>query len=181
MIRYPITEDNGIIERVAPLPLAVMFEQKTFEGLPETEDSKDEFSPQRLLQHYMENTDAQAALIGQLTAVDGVVVLDHAMCVRGFGGKISMPADFSSIKMVCIDPKDQSTATATIGEAFSGMRHKSAAVACYDHGPGALGLVQSQDGALTVITTTEVGGLQAVTPLTRFPDDWSADLAPKRS
>jgi hypothetical protein len=181
MVQYPVMEDDGIMRRVAPLQMAVKFEWHKSRELPGIQDPRDEISYPILLRHYIEYTDAQAALIGQLTAIDGVVVLDHAMCVQGFGGKISMPKGFSSIEVVCIDPKDQSRTITTIGDAFAGMRHKSAAVACREHGPGALGLVQSQDGALTVIMTTEAGELQAVTPLARFPEQWSEAGAPERS
>ena len=72
------------------------------------------------------------------------------MCVTGFGVKIPVPDGFGAIAVTHINALDHSTTQTTAGEFFSGMRHKSAASICVA-ARNALALVQSQDGALSVM------------------------------
>jgi hypothetical protein len=183
--RYPLARPvpapyRDMIRHIAPLPMAALFEEKARVELPDIDDPKNELSAQRILMYKMERTDREAALIGHLTAIDGVVVIDHSMVMRGFGGKIAIPDDSNSIAIFDVDSSSQLRTTTTVGEAFSGMRHKSAAVACFRHGPGALALVQSQDGTLSVVIVSSDNELSVIRPLGRFPGNWVEEAARHR-
>lgn len=148
-----------------PLPHAAMMEETFLQGLAHgAKESDGEPSSQDDLRRYaIDRTDAQAAMIGRLTAIDGLVIIDHAMCVRGFGAKIPVSDGFGAIAVTHVNALDHSEVPTTVGDFFSGMRHKSAAAVCKEAGT-ALALVQSQDGALTVILAEE-GELTAISPL----------------
>lgn len=127
-------------------------------------NSKEHF--QQLYQSTIRATEAEAALIGRLTAIDGIVVVNHEMNLLGFGGKI-VPGDFGSTVVLVIDPRDGRRTPSTVKEVFSGMRHISAAMICRQcH--GALALVQSQDGSLTIIVHRPDGELWVIRPLERL-------------
>jgi hypothetical protein len=151
-----------------PLPHAAALEELVRRDKPESDDPEDDFSFQRKHEYAVSRTDAAAAMIGGMTAVDGVVVMNHAMCVLGFGGKIAVPKDSGEEPLNNIDAATTESNATTIGAAFSGMRHKSAAVACKQAERGSFALVQSQDGALTVLLHTAEGELQAIRPVYRL-------------
>jgi hypothetical protein len=154
----------------APLANAVLYEEKNREWRepPPCEDPTFRSTRENLYRSSIEQTEAEAALIGRLTAIDGIVVLNHEMTVLGIGGKIPVPDDFSTTAVLHIDPRDGTRIQATVKETFHGMRHNSAAMACRKCGPGAVALVQSQDGALTVIIHRDDGALWVIRPLERL-------------
>jgi hypothetical protein len=116
----------------------------------------------------VERTEAECALIGRLTAIDGIVVLNHAMELKGFGGKIPVPEDFGVTQLLHIDPRSGSRLTKSAKDVFTGMRHNSVTMACKESQRGALGLIQSQDGPLTVVIHRHDGKLWVIRPLERL-------------
>ena len=137
-------------------------------GIAKVESEAKPSSDEDLLRYAIDRTDAEAALIGNLTAIDGLVIIDHTMCVRGFGAKISVPNGSGAIALTHIDALDRSVTQKIAGEFFSGMRHKSAAVVCAAAG-NALALAQSQDGALSVMIAKD-GALTVISPLAHLID-----------
>lgn len=118
--------------------------------------------------HGIDWTDTQAAQIGRLTAVDGIVALNHEMSVIGFGGKVPIPDGFASHPVLHVDSQTGVKKPTIVKQLFSGMRHMSAAAACAEHGPGALAMVQSQDGAMTIVVAMHDSELWAIRPLHRL-------------
>jgi hypothetical protein len=152
---------------VAPLAEAVMNENA--HAKREAEDRKsDPASTDHFVLHTFEWTDLQAAQIGRLTAVDGIAAVTHEMAVLGFGGKIPVPDDFPTRQVLHLDPRTGVRTSLTAKELFSGMRHTSAAAACLAHGPGAMALVQSQDGALTIMIARANSELYVISPIDRL-------------
>lgn len=149
----------------APLANAALQEKKHREWLVPPPDEDPEFrgTRERLYLRSIERTEAEAALIGRFTAIDGIVVLNHKMVVLGIGGKIPVPDDFNMVQLIHIDPRDGRSTPKTVKETFSGMRHNSAAMACRKC-EDALALVQSQDGSLTVIIHRD-NELRVIRPL----------------
>jgi len=151
-----------------PLAHAAMAEASFRLGIAKVDGEAKPSSDEDLLGYAIDRTDAEAALIGNLTAIDGLVIVDHTMCVRGFGAKIPVPDGFGEIAVTHIDALDRSVTETTAGEFFSGMRHKSAASICVAAG-NALALVQSQDGALSVMIAKD-GALTVINPLAHLID-----------
>lgn len=117
---------------------------------------------------FVERTEAECALIGRLTAIDGIVVLNHAMELKGFGGKIPVPEGFGAMQLLHIDPRYGSRLLRSAKDLFTGMRHNSVTMACKESQRGALGLIQSQDGPLTVVMHRHDGELWVIRPLERL-------------
>jgi hypothetical protein len=151
-----------------PLAGAAVMEESFRRGVASVETEGDRSSNEELIRFATDRTDAEAALIGNLTAIDGIVVIDHAMCVRGFGAKIAVPDGFGTIAVTHVNALDRTTKSTTAGELFAGMRHISAASICVAVG-NALALVQSQDGALSVMIAKD-GALTVVSPLAQLTD-----------
>ncbi len=90
--------------------------------------------------------------VALLTRVDGLVLLDHSLCVRGFGvvlKETDMPEGIKAFQAVTTSPT-QSTLRRLRLENF-GTRHRSMAAYCARH-PGSLGFVISKDGGVRVFT-----------------------------
>ncbi len=85
--------------------------------------------------------------IGELSAVDGALVLDDQLSVLGFGAKLHLEAaDFTvSVWNALTGPVGEGLHVADLG----GMRHQSAARFVHEHS-GAIAIVVSQDRRVTL-------------------------------
>lgn len=151
-----------------PLAHAAVAEETFRRGVAEIDGEGERTSDEEFIRFSTERTDAEGALIGNLTAIDGLVIVDHAMCVRGFGAKIPVLEGFGAIAVTHVNAIDRTTTETTAGEFFAGMRHKSAASVCVAAG-NAVALVQSQDGALSVMIAKD-GALTVINPLAHLVD-----------
>ncbi len=99
-----------------------------------------------------ENADLQLAVelewLAQLTATDGMTVLDANLRLYGFGLFFSMAAQNVTVQV--IDPYSAAASPVRDVASLGGARHQSAAVTCYLV-PGATAIVASQDGTLTAM------------------------------
>jgi hypothetical protein len=99
-------------------------------------------------------TDSEA--VGNLSAVDGCVVLTHDLRVLGFGAKIDVAVDeaeksprrFKHIKSNTVYPDDE------FMRLIGGTRHQSIARLCQAY-PGVLAYTVSQDGELKLFHSDE--------------------------
>ncbi len=146
-----------------PLPHAAINEDHMRRGAGSSERDGEPASPDVLDRYAVDRTEAECGLVGRLTAIDGMVVMDHGMAVHGFGVKMPVPEQLGSVRITHIDGRSQVQSETTIGKHFAGMRHKSAAAAFMKLGTG-MALVQSQDGALTVILAKDKE-LTVISPL----------------
>lgn len=91
--------------------------------------------------------DSTLEAIGELSAVDGALVLDDELAVLGFGAKLHLESvDFMvSVYSALAGPAGESLHVADLG----GMRHQSAARFIYEH-PRAVAVVVSQDRRVTL-------------------------------
>jgi len=88
--------------------------------------------------------------IASLTCVDGVVLLDKSLVVRGFG--VEVRSDTRLNEIFIAGDSAASPARLRKGEITQfGTRHRAIMRYCYQH-PGALGFAVSQDGNLQVVT-----------------------------
>lgn len=94
--------------------------------------------------------------VGNLSRIDGAVVIDTDLRVHGFGAKLSGEQD--SITVTEMDALTRSTTQVSIAE-IGGMRHQSAARYVYRN-HDSLVIVASQDGKVTlfgwVVASSEV-------------------------
>jgi hypothetical protein len=94
--------------------------------------------------------------IGQLTAVDGTLLLGRDLELLSFGviiGPQSTTVDDASVRVV--DPVDETVAeVAPLARLDLGTRHQSAVRFCFMN-PGAIALVASQDGTLSYCTRAD--------------------------
>lgn len=91
--------------------------------------------------------------IALLTRVDGLVVMDRDMTVRGYGVEITNAQEPANLFIAT----DRLAAPAKLREAnynHFGTRHRSMMRYCWQH-PGSIGFVVSQDGEVRVITKVE--------------------------
>lgn len=99
-----------------------------------------------------ENPDLQLAVelewLAQLTATDGMTVVDTNLNLCGFGLFFSMSSEKVSVEIV--DPYAPGTRDAREVASLGGARHQSAAVTCHAL-PDATAIVASQDGTLTAM------------------------------
>jgi hypothetical protein len=86
-------------------------------------------------------------LVGALTAVDGAVVLDSALNVRGFGAIVERQEATESRQREILDESGERYELA-----LRGTRHRSAVTFCQSC-ESALALVVSQDGATSLFVT----------------------------
>lgn len=96
-------------------------------------------------------------LIGRLTAVDGATLVNYDLDVLGFGAKIKPAKDEEEPDRVFISTpfEGRKAECKRISETGWGMRHKSAAQFIFDQRDGAIAIVASQDGRLSVFTWDE--------------------------
>jgi hypothetical protein len=88
--------------------------------------------------------------IALLTRVDGLVVMDHNLTVRGYGVEITTSREPSKVFIA----GDRMATPAKLRPAsynHFGTRHRSMMRYCYQN-PGSIGFVVSQDGEVRVIT-----------------------------
>jgi hypothetical protein len=88
-----------------------------------------------------------------LTRVDGLVVMDQNLDVRGYGVEIMTPQEPSNL----FHSTDRLATPAKLRPAtynHFGTRHRSMMRYCYQH-PGSIGFVISQDGEVRVITKVD--------------------------
>jgi hypothetical protein len=88
--------------------------------------------------------------ISSLARVDGCIVLDVALNVRGFGAVIMVDEEPASV-WLARDPVGRSTNLVPILPAHFGTRHQSMMRICYAQ-RGSVGLVISQDGDVRAMT-----------------------------
>lgn len=151
-----------------PLAHAAMAEEAFRREIADVASEGKPSSNEELRRYGIDRADAEAALIGNLTAIDGLVIIDHTMCVTGFGVKIPVPEGFGGLPVTHMNALDRAVTETTAGEFFSGMRHKSAASICAA-ARNAVALVQSQDGALSVMIAKD-GALTVINPLAHLVD-----------
>ena len=91
--------------------------------------------------------------VALLTRVDGLVVMDQDMTVRGYGVEITNSQEPANLYIAA----DRMATVAKLREAnynHFGTRHRSMMRYCFQH-PGSIGFVVSQDGEVRVITKVE--------------------------
>jgi hypothetical protein len=86
--------------------------------------------------------------VGNLTALDGAVIIDTDFALFGFGAKLRMPGPESNFNVIEIDVLDNSQKRVSHSQ-VGGTRHQSAAYFVNQHND-ALAFVASQDGRLTL-------------------------------
>ena len=98
------------------------------------------------------------ALIGQLTAIDGAVIVNDDLKVLAFGAKIKPLHARKSPEMLLVsEPVTGSVPEEVSLAEFGGMRHQSAAQFVFDQRQG-VAFVASQDGIMTMLTWDEGTG-----------------------
>jgi hypothetical protein len=98
------------------------------------------------------------AFIGQLTAVDGAVIVNDEVQVLAFGAKIKpRHARKSPETLLVSEPTTGSVPEEVSLAEFGGTRHQSAAQFMFDQRQG-VAFVASQDGIMTMLTWDEGAG-----------------------
>ena len=98
------------------------------------------------------------AFIGQLTAVDGAVIVNDEVKVLAFGAKIKPLHARKSPEMLFVsEPATGSVPEEVSLAEFGGTRHQSAAQFVFDQRQG-VAFVASQDGIMTMLTWDEGAG-----------------------
>ena len=98
------------------------------------------------------------AFIGQLTAVDGAVIVNDAVQVLAFGAKIKPRHARKSPEMLVVSEPTAGSVPEEVSLAeFGGTRHQSAAQFVFDQRQG-VAFVASQDGIMTMLTWHEGAG-----------------------
>ncbi len=113
-----------------------------------------------------------ASALGDLTGVDGAVLIGPRFTLLGFGAmfrevRASIPAQLA----------EEPTASKRVSLDLSafGSRHRSVASFCYDH-PGALGVVVSQDGDASCFLRPE--GEERLLVWRPVPLEWTMPMTP---
>jgi hypothetical protein len=88
--------------------------------------------------------------ISSLSCVDGLVLADPDLVIRGFGVEIRTRKDVEAVYLAS-GPKLRSRNLKRVNPNHYGTRHRSMMRFCFAH-PGSLGFVVSQDGDIRVIT-----------------------------
>lgn len=110
-----------------------------------------------------------ANALAHLSAIDGALVFDEGLGFRGAGAMIQDRQDHDDFPVKIINPSDtaNSPVATTLLEFHGGARHRSALVFCYAN-PGALAMVISQDGIMSVLVRpTEENCVYAIRPIRR--------------
>ena len=98
------------------------------------------------------------AFIGQLTAVDGAVIVNDEVQVLAFGAKIKPLHARKSPEMLLVSEPATGRVPEEVSLAeFGGTRHQSAAQFVFDQRQG-VAFVASQDGIMTMLTWDEGAG-----------------------
>jgi sensor domain DACNV-containing protein len=98
------------------------------------------------------------AFLGQLTAVDGAVIVNDEVKVLAFGAKIKpLHARKSPETLLVSEPATGSVPEEVSLSEFGGMRHQSAAQFVFDQRQG-VAFVASQDGIMSMLTWDEGAG-----------------------
>jgi hypothetical protein len=100
-------------------------------------------------------------LIAHLTAVDGAVVLDDELNVRGFGATISTAATFPTVTVEHPAALGKKT---PLDLERRGNRHRSAVSFCAQQTGLALAFVASQDGDFSVMMRESDGSVHVMGP-----------------
>ncbi|MEQ1773432.1 MAG: putative sensor domain DACNV-containing protein [Burkholderiales bacterium] len=133
------------IDRETPVSLLPMFEQS--------------------IQAHRDLLDALLSSIGELSAVDGAVVMDEELKVIGFGTKLQANTD--CFQVLTLDALSKEIVNIPYMQ-LGGTRHQSAARFVYKN-PEAMAFVASQDGRLTLLAwVLDRGQVVAVRRLEHF-------------
>ena len=98
------------------------------------------------------------AFVGQLTAVDGAVIVNEEVQVLAFGAKIKPLHARKSPEMLFVSEPTTGSVPEEVSLAeFGGTRHQSAAQFVFDQRQG-VAFVASQDGIMTMLTWDEGAG-----------------------
>jgi hypothetical protein len=108
---------------------------------------------QRKLDQHKREALGCVRFIAALSRVDGFVLLDKSLVVRGFGVETRAHGDLGEI-FIAGDPAATTRLLRPSSLSQFGTRHRAMMRYCYEH-PGALGFVVSQDG--DVRATMKVG------------------------
>lgn len=158
--RFDELGSTAIRQNIADLEEA----EKRYDDLEKSSSSE---TPQPLLPLFAESVTAHRNLldtllrsIGDLSAIDGAVVMDEDLKVHGFGAKLHVNADPFQIKILdALTGEIRSVPCEEIG----GTRHQSAAHFVFQNHE-AMVFVASQDGRLTlfawVIDSAEVAAVR---------------------
>lgn len=109
----------------------------------------------RLLTEHLRSIQDEIERVGQLTAVDGAVVIDDGLLVRGFGVMLRTESPGAEVWTRVFElgrvrqPDERLEFRETLLRTLGGARHRSAAEFCLTH-PRCLAFVASQDGGLTI-------------------------------
>ena len=108
--------------------------------------------------------------IGDLSQIDGALILDEHLSVLGFGAKLDAPANECSVTE--LDALTGATREGVSGTDIGGTRHQSA-VRFTCKNPEALCFVASQDGGLTILSwVTNPGCVVAIRGLEHFISEY---------
>lgn len=89
-------------------------------------------------------------LIASLSRVDGAILMNPDLSVRGYGGIITIQEEPPSVWLAS-EPSGRRQTSARIRAAHFGTRHQSMMRVCYAR-PGSVGFVVSQDGDVRAMT-----------------------------
>jgi DNA integrity scanning protein DisA with diadenylate cyclase activity len=109
--------------------------------------------------------------IGDLSAIDGAIVMDEELKVFGFGAKLQAESDeFQVLELDALSGTTQSVSYAQLG----GSRHQSAARFVHQNHE-AMVFVASQDGRLTLLAwVVDPGQVAAARSLEHFVWEYRA-------
>jgi hypothetical protein len=88
--------------------------------------------------------------VSSLSCVDGLVLADPDLVIRGFGVEIRTKKEIGAVYLAS-GPKARSRSLTKVDPNHYGTRHRSMMRYCFAH-PGSLGFVISQDGDIRAIT-----------------------------
>jgi hypothetical protein len=97
--------------------------------------------------------DSVVWFIALLTRVDGLVLLDHDLCVKGFGVVIDVEQEPPTVVQAVTAPGGR---VKDLDYTGFGTRHRSMMRACWEI-KGSVGFVISQDGMVRAMTASESG------------------------
>ena len=159
-IKYALTYERL---RTALQTKGTLTVQHTYDGdqIYEYMESNEDYVPMDLyldesiggsdLEDNRRELDSTIWFISLLTRVDGLVLLDHHLNVKGFGVEITFQDEPASVRIAVSRFANRRSALRVTDYNHYGTRHRSMMRYCY-HVPGSVGFVISQDGDVRAMT-----------------------------
>ena len=165
-----VAPPNGLVWHGALTPPsgshAMLTSAVRLEERASTKDLEIEIAPPSAVQRLAIEVALGEALdfVARLTAVDGAVLIDHALGILGAGITIQTPESAMPREIVLEDPRGGvPERRATLSE-LGGNRHRSAVCFCSQQPGRALALVASQDGDLSIFARRDDGLVHVIRP-----------------